>query len=74
MKRNLAGFCVGGPWAGRTMASIDKDYPVALMKHNGDHEAAVDMQWDEVRRGAYEFDAGVWWWRGWEKPGEQKPD
>jgi hypothetical protein len=59
------GLCVGGPWAGQVINSVgDRNYPVAKMAH---FASAPREDWQEVRRGLYQFDVGIWWWRGWEK-------
>lgn len=70
-KTVYTGLCVGGPMATQVLNSVnDRRFPVAKMekpklypiKGNDD-----PIEWTETRRGLYEYDVGIWWWRGWNK-------
>jgi hypothetical protein len=63
------GVAVGGPYKGSRMGSPDPVYEVCQMGPNnrwypGDREI---LPWVEVDRGRYEWDSGLWWWKGWGK-------
>ena len=66
---NHEGLCVGGPWAGRKLISVDNRYPLTRMKP----DRKGRQLWSETGRGEYQHDAkaGVWWWKGWEKIDER---
>ena len=70
-KNVYTGLCVGGPWAGQVINSVgDRNYPVAKMLKKQtlpDGDDSDTDGWQEVRRGLYQHDVGIWWWRGWEK-------
>jgi hypothetical protein len=63
------GICLGGPRKGQKLISQgDPVYPLAGMKRApftpGMH--TYDQPFIETKRGQYEWDSGIWWWRGWE--------
>jgi hypothetical protein len=62
---NHVGPCVGGPYRGGSISSIDNRYPVALMSAPPVVLDDDPVEWLEIRRGLYEYDSGIWWWRGW---------
>ena len=73
MKGEFSGPCIGGPYKGRKLASLDSVYPMSLMtrppivltRTQADDPHYYEMV--EIRRGYYEFADGIWWWRGWER-------
>jgi hypothetical protein len=64
------GFAVGGPWAGANMMRVgDPVWPVAKMKKISVNDPTIwdnKVDWEDTGRGRYEWDSGVWWWKGWE--------
>jgi hypothetical protein len=69
-KNVYTGLCVGGPMAGQVLNSVgDRNYPVAKMMRVMPPLSTSDVadEWSEVRRGLYQHDVGIWWWRGWER-------
>jgi len=66
------GLCVGGPMAKQVLNSVnDRRYPVAKMEKHKGYPIKVSEndtpEYTETRRGLYEYDVGIWWWRGWNK-------
>lgn len=63
------GICVGGPWAQRRLVSQgDPVYRLARMKPFKVQPGyyLTTEPWVEQDQGQYEWDSGIWWWRGWE--------
>jgi len=68
-RNRYEGFAVGGPYKGAKMMRVgDPVWQVARMVPiplaTGMH--INDQPFIEKGRGRYEWDAGVWWWKGWE--------
>lgn len=64
------GFAVGGPYRGAKMMRVgDPVWRLARMKHikvmpwQAEDEK---IEYEDFGRGQYEWDSGIWWWRGWE--------
>jgi len=63
----LVGPCIGGPHKGKRLGAIETPHVLALMG-----PVPGEREWDEQRRGCYEYGSGCWWWRGWNDEGRRR--
>lgn len=65
MASGYVGYAIGGPKKGLRLASIEPVIQMARMERPVIRQDVPPLEWREIDRGHYEFDAGHWWWKGW---------
>jgi hypothetical protein len=62
------GIAVGGPYKGAKMMRVgDPVWPLARMARMTLKMGPDGVPtFEEDARGRYDWDSGIWWWRGWE--------